>query len=205
MTQGVIKLGFNVALPSAQTLEVEKLRVKQVRLHNVAERGQHGAAYVRNLFFKLCDKTLDARAFQVRLRAAEVAGDDRKILLRGVFGNPRLAAICERANDRVAPVVGTQDGRHRLERADVKEIEQKGRRDVISMMTESNLRAALFDGDRVENAAPETRADGAIGLAFGHETFDDRVGVLFDDAKGRVAAFQIFGQNVRGKVWLLLV
>jgi hypothetical protein len=73
------------------------------------------------------------------------------------------------------------------------------------MMTERNLGAIFFDRDVVENAAPQPGTDGAEGLAFGHEPFDNRIGVALDDAKGHGALPQVFGQNVRGKVWLFLV
>ena len=63
-----------------------------------------------------------------------------------------------------------------------KEIQEKRRNDVIRVMAQSNLGAAFFDRDVIENAAPQPRADGAIGLAFRHEPFDNRIGVLLDDA-----------------------
>ena len=58
-------------------------------------------------------------------------------------------------------------------------------------MAERDLGAAFFNRDIVENATTQTRADRAVSLAFGHETFDDRIGVALDDAKRNVAPFQI--------------
>src|SRR5205085_10161536 len=99
--------------------------------------------------------------------------DNRKVSLNGIFRDQRFTTVGERANHSVASIVGTQDGRHGFERADVKKIEQKGRRDVVRMMTERDLGAAFFDRDVVENATTQTRADRAVSLTFGHQTFDD--------------------------------
>jgi hypothetical protein len=182
VAEGGVQLCFDVARAGLKALEVEERMIQQVRGHGVAERGQHGAAYVGNLFFQLRDETFDARALQVRLRAAQVAGDDRKLTARGELRDVRFAAISQGADDRVAPVHRAQSGRHRLERARKEEIQQKGRDDVVCMMAERDLRASFFDCRVVKNAATQARADRAVSLSFRHEPLDDRVGVALDDA-----------------------
>ena len=72
-------------------------------------------------------------------------------------------------------------------------------------MTERDLSAALFLRDVVDDAAPQTRADRAEGLAFGHEPLDDGVSVALDDVIGDAARGEIIGQHVSRKVRLLLI
>lgn len=45
---------------------------------------------MRNLSFEFRDQPFDSRAFQVRLRAAQVAGNDRKLRAGGKLGNVAL-------------------------------------------------------------------------------------------------------------------
>src|SRR5437868_12901968 len=52
-----IKLRFDVACSGCETLEVEEIRIKEVRRDGVAERRQHGTADVWSLRLKLCDAT----------------------------------------------------------------------------------------------------------------------------------------------------
>ena len=62
---------------------------------------------------------------QIGLRAAQVAGNDRKLLRFGVRRNVSFAAIGQRTNHSVSSVVGTQHRRHRFQRADKEKISRK--------------------------------------------------------------------------------
>src|SRR5882672_9626067 len=73
------------------------------------------------------------------------------------------------------------------------------------MMAESDLGAAFFLSDVVENTAPQPRADRTISLAFRHQTLDDRVGVALDDAKGHTALTQIARQDFGRESRLFLI
>src|SRR6267378_1407394 len=73
------------------------------------------------------------------------------------------------------------------------------------MMAESNLGATFFHSDVIENTAPQPRADRTISLAFRHQTFDDRVSVALDDAKGHAALTQVVRQNFGRESRLLLI
>src|SRR5574341_1865041 len=132
-------------------------------LHGIAERRQHRSAKVGNLLFELRNQTLDASAFQVGLRAGQVAWNDRKLSLRHKFGDLFSAAISQRTNDRIAPVVRTEHRRHGFQGADVEQVQKERCDDVVSMMTEGYLRALFLDRAVVENAAPQSRANGTIG------------------------------------------
>ena len=70
-----------------------------------------------------------------------------KFFLGGELHDVALAAVGERANHSVAAVVRAQDGRHGLERADVEQVQQKSRDDVVSVVAERDFGAALLDGD----------------------------------------------------------
>ena len=87
---------------------------------------------IGSFLFELVDQALDAGTFEVGLRAAEIAGNDRELPLFGVCDDLVFLAVGERADDRVAAVVAAQDRRHRLELADVEEVHQKGRDDVVA-------------------------------------------------------------------------
>src|SRR5437763_150786 len=119
MAQRQIEFSLNVSSTCCQFPEIEQVRIKQVRRHGVAERRQHRSTNVRDLFFKLFYQSLDARAFQVWLRAAQIAGNDREPSLRREFSEVAFAAVSQRANYGITSVVRTQDGRHRLQRANV--------------------------------------------------------------------------------------
>src|SRR5215813_12241978 len=114
-----------------------------MRRHSITQRGQHRGANVWNLFFEIRNQPLDTRAFEIWLRPTQVAGNDWKLGFGGELSNLLGAAVSQRTNDGVTPIVRTQDGRHRFQCANVKKIQQKGRDDVISVMTKRDLRTAF--------------------------------------------------------------
>src|SRR5437899_13029091 len=73
------------------------------------------------------------------------------------------------------------------------------------MMAESDLCTALFYGDRVQNTAPQTRAERAICLALRNVGSDYRKSVFLDDAVRHAARFEIIRQHFLGKIRLFLV
>src|SRR3569832_1397436 len=72
-------------------------------------------------------------------------------------------------------------------------------------MAERDLVAAFLDGDVVQNAAPQTRTDRTVRLAFRDQSFDYRIGVALDDAKRNVEIAEIRGQDFGRKSGLFLV
>ena len=58
-----------------------------MRRHGVAQRRQHRGPHMGNFFFEILDQSFDARAFQIRLRAAQVAGNDGKLSLSREIGH----------------------------------------------------------------------------------------------------------------------
>src|SRR5215470_7639984 len=73
------------------------------------------------------------------------------------------------------------------------------------MVSEGDLVAALLDGGVVKDAAPQSRAQAASGLAVGHDRFHYRIGVSIDDAEWHSQLCQVSGQHILGEAGLLLV
>src|SRR5258706_14527045 len=105
MAQGQIELGLDVARASAQLFKIEQLMIEQMRWDDLSERGQHRSTHVRNFLLEFGDQAHDARALQICLRAAEVAGNDRKLHLRGELSDVAFTTVRERADDGVAAIV----------------------------------------------------------------------------------------------------
>ena len=148
---------------------------------------------------------LDLLALQIILRAAEIAGNDRELPVRGVVFQVRFLDVGERTNNDVLTVIGNQFRRHRLHLAAEKHVEKKRVDDVIAMMSERNLGRADFGGDTINHAAPQPRTERTHGLAFRDYALHGRVGVLFLDVKGNVQRLQITGKNVLGITGVFLV
>src|SRR5258708_29918954 len=72
-------------------------------------------------------------------------------------------------------------------------------------MAQRDLIATFLDCKVVENAAPQTRADGAISLSFQHQPLDDRVGIFLDYAKRHGSSAEVSRQDVLRKAGLFLI
>jgi len=79
------------------------------------------------------------------------------------------------------------------------------RDDVVSVVAESDLCAALFDGDRVKYPAAEPRTKRAERFALGDVGFDDRVSVFLNYPVIDAKLFKIIWQHLGRKAGLLLV
>ena len=93
-----------------------------------------------------------------------------------------LGAIAQRPQHHDVALVVEQFRRHRGEPAAMEEVHEERFEDVLAVVAEHQRRAALLPRDAVEMAAPQPRAERAIGLAFRHLLGDDRIGVLVFDA-----------------------
>src|ERR671911_278072 len=107
-----IQFCLDVATDSLKFFEVKQPVIQQMGWDRIAERGQHRAANVWNVFFQFSYQTLDARALEFWLRAAKVAGDDRKLLRLRKLSDVCFAAISKRTNNRITPIVRTKYRRH---------------------------------------------------------------------------------------------
>src|SRR5207248_886647 len=121
----------DIARTGRELLKIEQVRIEQMRRHGITQGSQHRSANVRNLFFEIGNQTLDTRAFQIWLRPAKVTRNNRKLCLRGELGDVTFAAVSQRTNNGVATVVRSQHRRHRFQPANVEQIQQEGRDDVI--------------------------------------------------------------------------
>ena len=88
---------LEVAHCRCKLLEVEQILIEQVRGHRVAKRREHRAANMWCLFFQIGNHLLDARPLEIRLRAAEITRNDRKLLALSIISNVRFPAVGERA------------------------------------------------------------------------------------------------------------
>lgn len=116
-----------------------------------------------------------------------------------------LAAIGQRPDHHVAPVVGQQLRRHGLQGSAVEHVEEEGLEDVVAMVTEGHLGRADLVGEGVQRATAQARAQRAGGLAFRDLLLDHRVGVLLDDVVLDADRLQVLRQDMLGKTGLLLV
>src|SRR5690349_19827272 len=154
MSLNFSRLRYNsrLAATGRQAVEVERLAVEQVGRPNVFQAVEHGLDSPGVALLPVAQKLLHLLALHVLLRAAQVAGDDRKLLQRGVGGEIALLAVRQRADDDVLAVVRAQLGRHRLHLTAVEKIEQKSLEDVVAVMPQRDLGRAQFAGYAVEHA-----------------------------------------------------
>ena len=96
-------------------------------------------------------------ALEIILRTAQIARDDGKAFKLGVSGKIVLAALGERAYDDVAPVVGLELGRHRLQFAAVEQIQKQRFQNIIGMVAERDAGCFEFRRHAIQHAAPQPR------------------------------------------------
>ena len=107
--------------------------------------------------------------------------------LQGRIGKPRSSAqrrqvglgrVGERADDDEAAVVGREARRHRRQLAAEEQVQEQRLERVVAVVAERDLVAAELARHAVEDAAPQPRAERAVGLPLGDLVGDDGVGVL---------------------------
>ena len=106
------------------------------------------------------------------LGGKRIASDFRELLRFG------LANVGERPDDDALLAVVHEYGRHCLQTAAVKKIEEQRADDVVHVMAESNFVAALFARNTVENAAAQARAERANVLPFRNQLLNQGIRVL---------------------------
>jgi hypothetical protein len=144
-------------------------------------------------------------ALQPVLRPAEVAGDDRKIQGGGKFRQIVLGAKAERPQHHQVALVVQKLRRHGRELGAVEEVEQERLENVLAVMPEHERVAPLLAGDAIKIAAPEPRAQRAIGCALGNLGDDGRIGVPILDPVRNAVAGEEFRQDMLREIGLALV
>src|SRR5687768_6292667 len=96
---------------------VDQLGVEQVCRADVSERRRHHAADVRMILLERIEELLHLVALEVRLRTAEIAGQNRELCPARVFGDERLRALDERTDRLETSVVRRVARGHCLELA----------------------------------------------------------------------------------------
>ena len=176
-----------------------------MRGDDVLQRGEHGFGAAGEASVPVGHHLADLLPLQVRLRAAQVAGDDREFHAAREGGDVGFRRVGERADDDVRAVVGDELRWHRLQLGGEQQVEEQRVHDVVAVMAERDLVAAEFLGDAVDDAAAQARAERAGRLAGRDLLLDDRVGVLLDDAELDAELAEVLGQDVRREAGLLLV
>ena len=169
------------------------------------QRGEHALDAARVLLFPVAQHVADLLALQVLLAAAQGAGDDGKLAVRGPARQVFLGHIGQRPDHDVAAVVAHQLGRHALELAAKKHVQEEGLQHVVTVVAKGNLGHFELVRHPVQNAAAQPAAQAAHGLALGDHLLDNAVGVLRLDVKRHTQLLQISRQNVIRKAGLLLV
>ncbi len=188
-----------------QMLEVVQRSVQQVGRHDVLQGVEHVVHAAGEALVPVAQHLADLLALQVLLAAAEVAGNDRELLLLRPAGGVLLGHVGQRADHHVAAVVADQLRGHGLQLAAEEHVEQQRLEDVVAVVAQRDLGAAQLVGHAVEDAAAQAAAQAAGGLALRHHPLDDAVGVLVLDVEGHAGGGQVFGQDVLGEARLLLV
>jgi hypothetical protein len=114
-------------------------------------------------------------------------------------------AVRQRPDHYIAAIVGTQLGRHGLERAIEEHVEKESFDDIVAMMPQGHLGRANLVGEVVQGAATQARAQRAGGLALRDQLLDNRIGVLLDDMVFNPELLEIGRQHMLGKARLFLV
>ena len=148
---------------------------------------------------------LDRHALHVVLRAAQLAGDERKAAPARVAGDVTLGHVGERPDDDVAAIVGAQLRRHGLQAPAEEQIEEQRLDDVVAVVAERDLGDAVLAREAVQGAAAQPRAQAAHRAAFRDHALHDAVGVLLDDVERHAEGCEVVRQHVRREIRLLLV
>src|SRR5687767_14802502 len=119
---------------------------------------------MRDFLFQFGNQGLDARALQVCLRSAEIARNYRKIAFCGVFGDVFFSTVSQWSDHGVTTVSRTKLRRHRLQRTDIKQIEEESGDYVVGVMSECDFVTAFLDGDVVQNPSTQPRTDRTVGF-----------------------------------------
>ena len=102
-------------------------------------------------------------------------------------------------------IVTGEFGRHALEFAAEKHVQEKGLQHVVAVVAQRDFVAAQAARHAVENAPAQARTQAASGFALGDFGFDDAVGVLRFNMERHARLREIGGQYFFGKTGLLLV
>lgn len=116
-----------------------------------------GAEYILDpsgvLFFPLRQHFLDQLSLQLRLRTAQVTGNDRELTGLGVLGDVLLAAVGQWTDHHVPAIVRQQLRWHGLQSSAIEQIQKERFDDVIAMVAQCNSRDPVFCRKLVESAA----------------------------------------------------
>ncbi|ULA59738.1 MAG: hypothetical protein LZF60_160066 [Nitrospira sp.] len=126
--------GFSGGDVRFQVGEVEERTIQEQRGRDVPKGGEHAVVGAGKTLIPVLQHLLDLFAFQILLRAAQVAGDDRKLEQGGIMGQVGLLHIGQRSNHHMAAALGTQLRRHRLHLAGEEQIQQQGFENVVAMV-----------------------------------------------------------------------
>src|SRR6187549_2141190 len=160
--------------------EIESPRIGQMSVFHVPERGENGFGASRLLPLPLGQHALDLFSLGVVLGSAELAGNDWELACTSVTLDQRLGDVCQRADDNVAAIVRLELGRHGLESAAMKQVQEQRLDDVVAVMAQRDLGNAVFRRVAVQRAAAQPRTQLAHRLAFRDDALDHAVRVLLD-------------------------
>src|SRR5690554_4769752 len=185
--------------------KVEQRGIGQLRRLNVAQGAEDVLHPAGGFPLPTAQHLLDHLALQVLLGAAEVAGNDGKLLEYRIGFDVLLVAVGQRAYHHVATIIGAQLGRHGLEVATIEHVEEEGLDDVVPVVPQRHLGGADLVGKGVEIATTQARTQGTGGLALGHLLLDDGIGVAFEDVVRNAQAIKVGRKHMLGEAGLLLV
>ena len=169
------------------------------------EGGQNGVPDSWILCLQPVDQLLDPLTLEVRLRAAEVTGNDGIAPERGKAGDIDLTTIGQRPDNGVASIVTSQNGRHGSQHTPIEQVQKQRLQNIIGVVTQGNLIALHLDGGIVKDASTQPRTERAGGPALRNMRLNDGKGVLGQNAVLLSQASQIPGQHLGGEPRLPLV
>src|SRR5271166_73753 len=113
-----------------ETMKIEQRRIRQLRSGDIANGRKYRLDAARKFLLPFLQHIFHDDPLHVGLRAAQRAGDDRKVARGRIARDQALGDVRERANHDMAPILAEQFGRHRLELACEKKIQEQGLDDI---------------------------------------------------------------------------
>ena len=123
-----------------------------MRWHDILQTAKHGLDTTGKFLVPVLQHVTHDGPLQIRLRATQVARNDGKFALFGVFHDVLFAHVGERANDDMIAIVRNEFRWHRLQLAAVKHVQEKRAENVLAMMAERDFRAAQLFRGAIQNA-----------------------------------------------------
>ena len=187
-------------------MKIKQLPVHQMAGCNILQRLQNHFGAPWKLLFPIAQHLPHALALHIVLRATHrAARNNRKLAMLRPANNIALAHISQRAYHRKLAIITHQLGRHGLELGSEKHIHEESGNNIVAMVPQRNLVYTQPPRHRIQNTAPQARAQAAQRLALWHHLLDNAVNILLLNVKRHAQPLQIRRQHIGWEIGQILV